>query len=279
MARKPSIAIVGAGNVGRVLALALHTAGFKVCEIISRSHAPSRKRATAIAELVAARAMTHENAVIDADVILICVTDDAIAKTASALAKGREWKGKVAMHTSGALASSELKALKARGCAIGSCHPMNTFVAASKPEIAGTPFTLEGDLKAVCAGEDITRVLDCPSFRIRADQKVLYHAMGSFCSPLLVSLLEIAERTARKAGIRNPRSVMDKIFHQTVENYFANGAAAAFSGPINRGNLATVRKHLAALAKVPHAKNVYLELARNAVDNLPVKNKTQLKKI
>ena len=72
---------------------------------------------------------------------------------------------------------------------------------------------------------------------------------------------------------------MQPILQRTLENYVKQGAAASFSGPINRGDVATVRKHLAALKKAPQARQVYLAVARAAVGSLPVKNKAELERI
>jgi predicted short-subunit dehydrogenase-like oxidoreductase (DUF2520 family) len=72
---------------------------------------------------------------------------------------------------------------------------------------------------------------------------------------------------------------MFPIVQQTIANYFDRGAADAFSGPLIRGDVTTVRKHLKVLGEVPEAKQVYLSLARAAMRTLPVKNKEQLKRI
>jgi predicted short-subunit dehydrogenase-like oxidoreductase (DUF2520 family) len=71
---------------------------------------------------------------------------------------------------------------------------------------------------------------------------------------------------------------MRKILLQTVENFLRDGSDAAFSGPIRRGDVATVRKHIAALKNVPRAREIYAALARNALDNLPVRNAKELRR-
>ena len=67
------------------------------------------------------------------------------------------------------------------------------------------------------------------------------------------------------------------IVKQTIQNYEKLGAAGAFSGPIIRGDVPTVRKHLDALKNMPEAREVYLALARMAMKSLPVGNKKELK--
>jgi predicted short-subunit dehydrogenase-like oxidoreductase (DUF2520 family) len=98
---------------------------------------------------------------------------------------------------------------------------------------------------------------------------------------MFVALMTFAEQVAAAANV--PRGAVAKVIHpilmKTVENYLANGTAAAFSGPINRGDVATVRKHLAALKRVPGAREVYVRLASEAARKLPVKNRAAMAKL
>lgn len=277
--KKTSVAIVGAGNVGRVLALALAAAKYRVIEVGTRKG--SRAGAAALARKVGAKVVELEREVgLAADVIWICVPDDAIAEVAKALARSRtEWRGKVVLHTSGAASSRELAVLKRCGAAVGSAHPMNTFVATSKPDFQGVPFAVEGDARAVRTATVLAKSLGADAFRIKPESKVLYHAMGSFASPLLVSLLSAAEKVGKAAGIPQPDKVMRRILRQTIENYLRAGSAAAFSGPILRGDVKTVQSHLKQLRRVSRALDIYKILARNAVENLPGREKRAVQKL
>jgi predicted short-subunit dehydrogenase-like oxidoreductase (DUF2520 family) len=274
---KPSIAIVGAGNVARVLVPCLHKAGYRVTEVISREP----KRAAKLAKTAGAQPVSYETALLDADVIWLCVTDAAITDTAKRLARGRSWRGKVVFHASGASPASLLLPLKRKGAAIASVHPMNTFVPTTKIDLRGIPFALEGDVAAVRVANQIARTLspDGYIFRIKPEHKVFYHAMGSFASPLLVSLMEIAQRVGYAGGLKHPERILQRILLSTINNLVAHGPDAAFSGPINRGDVDTVRKHLAAMKKVPGASQAYRALMANAVERLPVKNRAELNKL
>ena len=279
--RRPAITLIGPGNLARVLGLALHAAGYVIDEVVSRDAGDSRKRARALARQVGARAATYADARLASDIIWLCVSDDAIAPTASALAKRADWKGKIALHSSGARSSKELEPLGRRGAVVGSLHPMQTFVRASRATLAGVSFAVEGDPTAVRAGRRIARDLGGSVFTIRSEAKVLYHAIGSFCSPMIVSTLATAERIARAAAIppAAARRIMHPILRQTIANYLAKGPAAAFSGPINRADINTIRKHLEALHEVPEARDIYLALARSALRSLPVRNRRAVQKI
>lgn len=281
MAAKPKIAIVGPGRLGTALALELRRAGYKISEIISRNNPASLRKARALARQVGSHAFAHTRAPLDAEVIWFCVPDREIDAAAHDLSARMKWKGKIAFHSSGALASDELDALRRRGAAVASVHPMMTFVSGSVPSLKGVPFGAEGDARAVRAARRIVRDLGGETFTIRPQDKAAYHAWGAFASPLLVALLVTAEQVARAAGLSgaDARKKMLPIVQQTIGNYARLGPAGAFSGPIIRGDAETVRKHLRALSKVPKGRNVYLALTHAALRYLPARNKKKLQKV
>jgi len=276
MSAKPSITIVGPGTLGSVMARALHAAGYRVDEIVFHS-AGSRQRARSLARAAKARVVAPDKARLTADVVWLCVPDGAIACCAAALS-GREWKNQTVLHASGAVASDALAPLRDRGAAVASLHPMMTFVRGARPLLAGVTFAVEGDPAAVRVASRMARDLGGRVVRIRAAAKPLYHAFGAFTSPLLIALLAAAEQVARAAGIdhNDARAASRPILEQTVRNYLARGPAAAFSGPLVRGDVDTVRRHLRALRRVPQARQVYIALVGAALRTLPVKKKKDL---
>src|SRR5258708_27530751 len=120
------------------------------------------------------------------------------------------------------------------------------FVSMAIPVLLGVLFAIEGDAKAVRAARQAVKSLGGEPFSITRNKKAAYHAWGAFTSPLLVSLLVTSERVANLAGFsRNEaRRWAAPIVRQTLANYLRLGPAAAFSGPIVRGDVAVVRKHL-----------------------------------
>jgi predicted short-subunit dehydrogenase-like oxidoreductase (DUF2520 family) len=281
MRRRPRITIVGAGNLGAALAMCLRQAGYVIDQIVFRDSRASRRKATALARTVGAWAVAIARAAIDSDVVWFCVPDDAIAEVARSVAQKADWKGRVALHSSGALASDELAALQRLGAHVASVHPMMTFVAgslqtgssqaSSQRSLAGVPFAIEGDVAAVRAGRAIVKELGGKAYAIRRQDKVAYHAWGTFASPLLTALLATTEHVAAAAGLnrREAKRRMLPILQQTLANYAALDAAGAFSGPIVRGDVETIRRHLRVLRKVPAAAEVYAALAKAAVRYLP----------
>lgn len=285
MAAKPSIAVVGPGNLATALSLALRRAGYRISEVVSRDLPESKARARRLARKLSARTATHVSAQLEAEVVWLCVTDDAIAPCARALARALDrkgnWKGKIALHSSGALTSDQLAPLRKRGASVAALHPMMTFVGGAGPYLKGVAFAVEGDRAAVAVARRIARDLGGHVFRIEKRNKTLYHAFGSFSSPLMIATLAMAERVARAAGVpkASVRNAMLPITRRTFDNFLRGGTAAAFSGPINRGDVRTVARHLRALRKVRGAREIYVALARSVLDTLPVKNRAALRKL
>ena len=281
MPAKPTIALIGPGNLGSVLARALHQAGYRIDEIVARDRPESLRRARQLARAMKAKARTIDDAKLAAQIVWLCVGDDAIGPCARELAKRDGWRGKTVLHSSGALSSELLAPLRRRGAAVGTLHPMQSFVRSSRPDdMRGIWFGVEGDTPALRVSRRIARDLGGRVLEIEPRNKALYHALGSFSSPMIVAVLALAERIAGEAGVPENarRGLIEPILLRTVENYVRKGAAAAFSGPLKRGDVTTIRAHLASLRRVPGALEVYKALVRSALKTLPVGKRTEIEK-
>lgn len=276
---KPSITIVGPGNLGSALAIELARAGYPIRTIVRRATSKVT-RSKALARRVKADLVIIGERPIDSDIVWLTVPDDAIAEVAARLATSQSWKGKSVFHSSGALTSEELAPLWEKGAWVASVHPMMTFVAGKKPSWRGVSFAIEGDDEAMRMANQIATDLGGRPFEIGRHSKVLYHAFGAFASPLVIALMSAMEQVAEAAGISRDQAkeMMQPLLAETLNNYLRADAASAFSGPLVRGDVHTVRKHLAELKRIPEAREVYLALARAAIERLPVKNKEALKK-
>jgi predicted short-subunit dehydrogenase-like oxidoreductase (DUF2520 family) len=278
---KATITLIGAGNLAQAVGPALKAAGYKIDFVAARETASSRRRAAMLARLLEARTQSLNEAVPTSDIIWICHTDDALSETAKLLARKTGWSGKIVLHSSGALSSDVLLPLKRKGASTASLHPMMTFVPGVTPRMEEVPFAVEGESRAVVVARKIVRDLGAESFPIKKAAKPLYHALGSFSSPLIVAALVTAERVGRGAGLSasQTRRVMTPILKQTFKNYEEKGAAAAFSGPIKRGDLNTVLRHLRELKRVPGASEVYRALVKSALMDLPSAKKEELMRL
>jgi predicted short-subunit dehydrogenase-like oxidoreductase (DUF2520 family) len=278
MARKLSVTVVGPGSLGGALAVALHAAGYRVREVVYRSDS---RRAQAIARRAGAEAVSFRQATFPGEVVWICVGDAAIAETAGLMSNRGEWKGKYVFHASGALSSNELKSLKRKGASVASMHPMMSFVRSAEASFEHVPFALEGAASAKAVAVEIAKALGGMSFELKKKDKPLYHALGAFSSPLLVAHLATAERIGKRLGLKpeQTRKIIAPILQKTLLNYLQHGGAAAFSGPMMRGDVQTVRRNLEALKRTPGADEVYRALAKMAVRALPVRQKSEIVKL
>jgi predicted short-subunit dehydrogenase-like oxidoreductase (DUF2520 family) len=278
MPEKPTIAIVGAGNLGSALALSLKEAGYGIQAIVARGEGKSLVRAKALARQTGARAVVAAQAV-SALVLWLCVPDAEISRAGASLAVAFE--GKFALHSSGALTSDELQPFRRKGASVASVHPLMTFVERSRPSLTAVSFAIEGDTAAVRLARRIVCDLGGEPFSIKKEEKSAYHAWGTFASPLLTALLATTELVAQIAGVKKKdvRRRMLPILRQTLENYGKFGPAAGFSGPIIRGDVETVKRHLEVLGSSPTPRIVYLALAMAALEYLPAKDKQLLRRL
>jgi predicted short-subunit dehydrogenase-like oxidoreductase (DUF2520 family) len=254
--------------------------GYSIDAVIVRARGAALSKARRLAKQVGAQALTDPSA-LRADLIWFCVPDAEIARAARAFARKIEWKGRVALHSSGALTSDELAVLRSRGASVASVHPLMTFVRGSRPALAGVPFAVEGDARAVRLAGRVIADVGGHAYSIRKKDKAAYHAWGTFASPLFTALLATTEQVAALAGVnrKTAKRRMIPILLQTLANYAAFDAAGAFSGPIVRGDVDTVKRHLRVLRRMPAGREVYSALARSALQYLPAKNKIALKQI
>jgi len=259
------IAIVGAGRLGQGLGLALERAGFPVLILARRPGQWLPGLPVRVSEQLETG---------DAQVILIAVPDGAITPVAQRLAgTGAIGAGHVILHTSGLLDRGALAPLAASGAALGSLHPLQTIAdPASAPAAFQSAYAaVEGDTRAVEAATRVARAVGLTPFPIQAESKALYHATAALLSNSTVGLAGLAERLARDAGL--PEEMVGRIYlpllRGTVENLERLGPAKALTGPVRRGDLLTIERHLAALEPADRALyrvlgRLILPLAREA---------------
>lgn len=279
--QKYEIAIIGAGTLASALARALHSKEYRVSEIVSRSNPQSLRRARILASRIQSSATTIQAAEMSADIVWICVPDDAIAALAEQMTDERDWRGKIVVHSSGALSSDTLELLRRKGAEVASAHPLMTFVSSSQPKLKGVPFALEGTAKALTAVETIISDFEAHAFRIARTEKAAYHAFGFFSSPGIVALIAAAIEVGKLAGLegKRVRALMEPIVRQTIDNCFRTSPQQAFSGPVRRGDVETIRKHLKVLDEHPDLLDLYGSLVRIALRDLPSANADSLQRL
>jgi predicted short-subunit dehydrogenase-like oxidoreductase (DUF2520 family) len=244
------LTVIGGGHVGRVLGrLFARAANFAVADVLTRSAASAQAAAAFIG---AGRAVSDYAALAPADVYMLSVTDDQIVPACEALAAAVDLRGAVVFHCSGALASDRLQAARDAGAHVASVHPIRSF-ADTEAVVAGFDGTfcgVEGDEAALAVLLPALAAIGARAVQIDASAKTVYHAAAVFASNYLVTVLDAALRAYQAAGIPEEvaRELARPLASESMENVFRLGAAPALSGPIARGDMATVKRQQDAVA-------------------------------
>ena len=246
----PTLNLVGAGHVGRVLGRLFAGSGaFALQDVLTRSLSSAQEAVTFIG---AGTACAGLETMRPAQVWMLALGDDAIAPGCAALAAAQPLLGAVVFHCSGAKASTELQAARDAGALVASVHPVRSFadpdtVAAG---FAGTFCGIEGDAAALALLEPRFDAIGARLVRIDPAAKTVYHAAAVFASNYLVTVLDAALRAYQAAGVPEAvaRELARPLALETVANVFRIGPEAALSGPIARGDLATVARQQQAVA-------------------------------
>jgi predicted short-subunit dehydrogenase-like oxidoreductase (DUF2520 family) len=277
-----TVSIVGAGRVGRALGRLLHGLGWRIGGVTGRSNSTARAAVRAIGAGQPLDAPTHE--VLNSRVILITTPDGAIEDVAANLARlgGKEWSGKVVLHTSGALDPSVLQPLAELGAATGSMHPMQTFSNQNFPDLAKCIFGIDGGPAALQVARKMIHQMGGVAVRLSGANKAAYHAAGSFASVYVLTLMETATRILMSQGFKRRQAMraLLPLARQTLDNFESVGPLAAWTGPLSRGDFTTIEKHVKALGDFePEYLEAYKTLSRLTADVLAAQPGAKLKQL
>jgi len=248
-----TLAIIGGGRVGRALGRRLRELGWKIGAVVTSSEPSARK---AVRSIGAGRAHAHlTRQVLATQVILITTPDRILAQVVDELARigAEELRGKIVLHTSGALSSRVLQPLKKFGAAIGSMHPLQSFSGVGIPPLEGRVFSIEGDAAAVRVARQMARGLGAIPVHVEGAKKPLYHGAGAMAAGNVLALLEAATRLMVSAGMKRREAVraLLPLTRQVLDNFERLGPRAAWTGPLSRGDFAVVAEHLEAMKEFP----------------------------
>jgi predicted short-subunit dehydrogenase-like oxidoreductase (DUF2520 family) len=240
----PTLNLIGAGHVGRVLGrLFAQHGSFEIGQVLTRSAASAQ---AAVDFIGAGLAVDGYDQLRPAALHLLAVGDDQIADACAALARAVPMKDSIVFHCSGALSSSQLQAARDAGALVASVHPIRSFAdpAAVAAQFSGTFCGVEGDAAALAVLMPALQAIGAQPVTIAASAKTVYHAAAVFASNYLVTVLDAALRAYQAAGIPEPvaRQMAQPLASESMANVFRLGAAAALSGPIARGDFATVAR-------------------------------------
>jgi predicted short-subunit dehydrogenase-like oxidoreductase (DUF2520 family) len=263
----PSVFVVGAGVVGTALAAWLVRAGVPVRGI----HGRQLPGAPTPADVVASTG-DFPGIISEVDVVIIAVRDARIPAVAARLAsEGKLRPGQIVFHTSGANAARQILAAAAPHVAgVGTLHPLVSF---SDPRLAmegldELAFGIEGDEPARAMAARLVGALGARAVVLATEDLALYHAGAVLASNYLVALADTAQSLLVKAGVPKPDAlpVLIPLLMSVVQNLAELGLPGALTGPVERGDVGSVERHLEALsARAPEVIELYRLLGRDVL--------------
>lgn len=263
-----NILLVGPGRLGCSLGVVLGSVSeFSLSGVVYHSEA-GRNRAFRWMSGTPSFTFDGLVGVSDADIVLLAVRDDVISHVAQLLKPHLDHRH-VVLHTSGLLDADALEEVRST-CAVGSFHPLQSFVdpTAARQRFEGCFVACEGDAKAVSSAMALANALGCQPIELAVGGKVAYHAAAVVAANYAVVLTDMAVQLAALAGITQDQAIamLQPLQNGALQNLCEVGLPGALTGPIARGDAATVQAHLQVIQKsLPHLSSVYAELGRWAV--------------
>ncbi len=254
---KQKIAIIGAGKVAHSLVPALVKSGYYVEAIHSKKLLSAKK----LAQKYSVKHFTDSLKEIPAGIriFLLSVPDSEIKKTAEKLSRLKiNFANSYVVHFSGVEDISVLRSLEKKGAATGSLHLMQTFPGKRITSLKGVHTALEtDDERSYKLLMKLSKDLQLKPFRIRSEDKVYYHLAGVIGSNFLAGNLYNSEELLSLCGIDKKDSfeIVKSTIFTTLDNTRKFGAAQSLSGPVDRGDFKTIKKHISALKKLKRIKD------------------------
>jgi predicted short-subunit dehydrogenase-like oxidoreductase (DUF2520 family) len=268
----PAVGIIGAGRVGAVLGAALRRAGYRIVAVAGESDA-SRNRVDALLPGVLVDKPSAVARV--SDVLLLTVPDDMLGNVVTVLSdSGAIRPGQLVVHTSGRHGLTVLEEAAAVGARTIAMHPAMTFTGTSVdlPRLDGCIFGVTAGADEREITEQLVADLGGRPMWVPEARRTLYHAALAHGANHLVTLVTQAVEMLAAAGADNPElhpaETLRPLLTAALDNALNQGDSA-LTGPIVRGDVNTVRAHLADIARnAPHTLPSYVVMARDTLDRV-----------
>src|SRR4030042_3351692 len=239
----PAIGFIGAGTTGTALAVRLAQRDYPVVAVASRSLTSAERLA---ARISGCKVCNGAQEVADiAKLVFITTPDDTISRVAAEV----KWhKGQSVVHCSGAHSIDILEPAKLLGAKTGCFHPLQTFASVDQAidNIPGSPFAIEAEEPLSSVLKKMATDLEGEWVTLKAGDKVLYHAAAVFACNYLVTLVKLATdlwQTFDVSPSQATKSLMP-LLKGTLSNIENVGLPNCLPGPMARGDLATISRHL-----------------------------------
>ena len=252
--------IIGSGVVGTAIGVVLNAKGYEITGVHDIKSESTRQL---VERIGCASYLDPQDVARSADILFITSSDNAIQQVVDELAESNAFRpGQVIVHMSGAQSSEILDRAKEFGAQVLSVHPLQSFanLEGAIANLPGSVFSIEGDKGAYGAAVCIVETLGGEYFFIDRKAKPLYHAGACVVSNYLVTLLDLGTKLLESTGI--PPSMATRalmpLVHGTINNVENIGIPKALTGPIARGDLETINKHLECMEEMaPEMMKLY----------------------
>jgi len=259
------LGFIGAGTVGTALSVCLKTKGYKIAAVASRSQASAQKLSQVIGNCPVAN--SGQEVADTAELVFITTPDDTIASVTSQI----QWHQRQSVvHCSGAASTDILEPARKSGAQVGSFHPLQTFASVKQAidNIPGSTFALEAEEPLLNTLKDMAAALDGHWIELKANDKVVYHASAVIACNYLVTLVKLATDLWQTFNVPTDKAIraLMPLLQGTLNNLDTVGLPQCLTGPIARGDIGTITKHLDALQKsAPGLLSTYRELGLQTI--------------
>jgi predicted short-subunit dehydrogenase-like oxidoreductase (DUF2520 family) len=261
----PTIGFIGAGTTGTALAVRLAQHKYPVTAVSSRSLTSAEKLA---AKISSCKVYNRAQEVADvAQLVFITTPDDTISTVAAEV----KWhNGQSVVHCSGAHSIDILETAKQQGANTGCFHPLQTFASVDQAidNIPGSTFAIEAEEPLSSILKEMATALEGDLVILKAGDKVLYHAAAVIACNYLVTLVKLATdlwQTFEVPPAQATKALMP-LLRGTLSNIENVGLPNCLTGPIARGDLGTISRHLESLSKqAPSLLGIYKELGQQTI--------------
>jgi len=266
------LGFIGAGTVGTALSARLSGLGYPVVAVSSRRRASAQRLAQAVK---GCRVFDNQGVADAAELVFITTPDDAIARVASEV----KWHpGQDVVHCSGADSTDILKPARESGAQVGVFHPLQTFASVKQAmeNIPGSTFALEAEEPLMKMLKEMATALGGNWVEVKAGDKVLYHAAAVIACNYLVTLVKLATDLWQTFDVppQKATQALLPLLRGTIHNIDTVGIPQCLTGPIARGDVGTIKKHLDALEQTaPHLVATYRELGLQTIPIAVAKGK------
>lgn len=254
------IGIIGSGVVGTAIGVVLNAKGYEITGVYDIKSESTRE----LVDRIGCTAYLDPRDVArSADILFITPNDSAIQDVVDNLADSRGFHAEqIIVHMSGAQSSEILDRAKEFGAQVLSVHPLQSFASleGAIANLPGSVFSIEGDKEAYAAAVCIVETLGGEYFFIDRKAKPLYHAGACVVSNYLVTLLDLGKKLLESTGIPSGMAAraLIPLVHGTINNVENIGIPKALTGPIARGDISTINKHLECMEEMtPDLVDIY----------------------